>query len=85
MAVTATDNDGNMVSAIDETAPTLSQPLPPERLRQSLEKSGGTPFAAMASEPPAAAVPLSAVNALRRQVLEDLLLLRGRTKPICYN
>ena len=85
LAVTATDNDGNMVSAIDETAPTLSQPLPPERLRQSLEKSGGTPFAAVASEPPAAAVPLSAVNALRRQVLEDLLLLRGRTKPICYN
>ncbi len=85
LAVTATDTAGHSITVADANAPTLPTPLPPERVRQSLEKTGGTPFVATVCEPPAVAVPLSAVNALRRRALEDLFAAREAAIPIPYN
>lgn len=84
LAVTAADAQGHTATAVNAEAPRLSQALPPERLRQSLEKTGGTPFAATVSQPPAVAVPLSAVNALRRQALEELSAARAVLTPVPY-
>lgn len=58
-------------------------PLPRQRCIQQLEKTGGTPFYAAAVEAPEAGVScgVSALNALRREALEQLLALRQEREP----
>lgn len=60
--------------------------LSPERCRQQLQKTGGTPFFAAEVQIPAegAAITVAGLNALRRQVLENLLPKTGSRPPIPF-
>lgn len=65
-----------------------TRPLAPARVEEQLRKTGGTPFRADAVVcflAPTLTLPLSAVNALRREALEKLEALRGAPCPIPYN
>lgn len=65
-----------------ETA--VNRPLDGKAAEQSLGKTGGTPFFAgsvSSKIAPGLAMPVSALNALRRQALEELLARRGERRP----
>ncbi len=83
LTLTAADNDDHTVTVTDPDAPVTENCLDSDRLIAQLQKTGGTPFLAEATAQPAA-VPLSAVNALRRRALEELLQLRSVTVPIRF-
>lgn len=58
----------------------VNVPLTPEKVEGQLSRTGGTPFACtkvVAKVEPELALPLSALNALRRQALEQLEAQRG--------
>ncbi len=78
LTLTATDEKGHTVTVADPYTPTMDNALDSDRLAMQLQKTGGTPFTATATAEPAA-VPLSAVNALRRRALEALY--EKRTAP----
>lgn len=83
----AADRDGHRAEAA-EKAPLQPGRTPPEQAevayRRALEKTGGTPFFAEAVAVTGAQwfLPGSAVNALRRQVLDDLLAQRRQPHPL---
>ena len=81
LALSARDADGFAAAAAGEVPqPALHQPATAQRLLPNLQKTGGTPFVAERVEiqlGEGLAVPLSAVNGLRRTVLEDLAAQRG--------
>ncbi len=83
LTLTAEDRDGHTVTVTDQETPKMESVLDTDRLIIALQKTGGTPFSAVAAAEPAA-VPLSAVNALRRRALEELLSLRSRTMPVPF-
>lgn len=83
LTLTAKDCDGHTVTVTDPAAPAMDSVLEADRLVTQLQKTGGTPFLAVATAEPAA-VPLSAVNALRRRALEELLSVRSHTAPIPF-
>ncbi len=85
LTVTATDADGHTVRAVapDDT-PRLDRALDMDRVIAQLSKTGGTPFVATVTAVCMPAVPLSAINALRRDVLEQLALVRGAAQPIPF-
>lgn len=83
LTLTVKDRDGHTVTVTDRDTPKMDSVLDAERLVAALQKTGGTPFAAAAAAEPAA-VPLSAVNALRRRALEELLNVRSQTVPIPF-
>ncbi len=83
LTLTATDQDGHTVTLTDTQAPQLDNFLDTDRLVAQLQKTGGTPFLATATAQPVA-VPLSAVNALRRGVLEELLNRRSQATPVSF-
>lgn len=83
LTLIAADGDGHTVTVSDPDAPLLDSVLDTERLTAALCKTGGTPFTASAAVQPAA-VPLSAVNALRRRALEELREKREQTLPCTY-
>lgn len=62
----------------------LNRPLTEDELRQRLSKTGGTPYYAAqvkAALEPGLMLPAAALNAMRREVLDQLTALRGRTEP----
>ncbi len=74
-----------VAGAMVETA--VSRPLEPERCEAQLKKTGGTVFTVShyASEiDPAAALPIAALNELRREGLEQLSALRRDRPPIPF-
>ena len=79
--VGAEDGAGRVATAagpVPEAA--RSRPLTAEQVEEQLAKTGGTPYrceAARALVEPGLSLPLSALNALRRQVLEDLSAQRA--------
>ena len=79
--VGAEDGAGRVATAagpVPEAA--RSRPLTAEQVEEQLAKTGGTPYrceAARALVEPGLNLPLSALNALRRQVLEDLSAQRA--------
>jgi len=83
LTLTAEDRDGHIVTVTDRDTPKMESVLDANRLVTQLQKTGGTPFSAVATAEPAA-VPLSAVNALRRRALEELLAVRSQTVPIPF-
>lgn len=87
--LTVTDADAHTVTATDAGAqPAIHKPLLPARAREQLEKTGGTPFAAQevaVSIQPGLTLPLSRLNALRRDALEQLLAARAQRPAIPCN
>jgi putative protease len=82
IALRATDPEGRCVT-VQGAPPTMAETheVTPGRCREQLIKTGGTPFFADAVEvrlEAGLAVPASAVNALRREALEKLLVLRAQ-------
>lgn len=87
VVLTAQDCDGNTVTAVGDI-PQLARtkPTDEERVRASLAKTGGTPYRVEeinCSIGEGLMLPASALNAVRREALEQLDTLRGepRTKP----
>ena len=74
--VAAQDTFGHM-AAVEGPVPeaAVRVPLTPEKIRDQLSRTGGTPFVCrqvMAQVEEGLSLPLSALNSLRRQVLEEL-------------
>lgn len=86
LTLKAEDNDGNAVTVVAPSdTPTTDKPIPAERVTEQLKKAGGTPFVIAVTEAAEPSVPLSAVNALRRQALEELSAVRGAVRPVLFN
>lgn len=82
------DRDGNRAETAGEAPQTaLSKPTAPERARESLSKMGGTPFfleEAQCRIGEGLMLPAAALNALRREAVEQLLSLRGKPRPHAF-
>ncbi|MGM9537936.1 MAG: DUF3656 domain-containing protein, partial [Candidatus Onthomonas sp.] len=80
MQLTAEDREGHRVSVTGPMPQTAqNRAITPEQVRQQLERTGGTPFYAQEIQVEAdagLAVPLSALNGLRRRLLDDLSIQR---------
>ena len=81
VALTVRDRDGHAVTVTGE-APLLAEkkPTDADRARQNLAKTGGTPYYAEVIDctiGPGLLVPASALNALRREALEELTARRS--------
>ena len=78
--LTVADADAHTVTITDAGAqPAIHKPLTTLRVREQLEKTGGTPFVAQevnVSIQSGLTLPISRLNALRRQALEKLLAAR---------
>ena len=82
--LTARDGDGNSVTVSgDIPEPAVSRPIDAQRAGGQLEKTGGTPFIASVhcKIDQGLALPMSALNALRRDALDSLLKKRGLPVP----
>ena len=84
LTLTAEDRDGHTVTLADTDIPKMDNLLDADRLVAQLQKTGGTPFVVATATAEPAAVPLSAVNALRRRALEELLEMRSKPEPIAF-
>ena len=79
-------SDGEREATAQSGAPerAIHRALDEESAKKSLEKTGGTPFFVRSFTAKIAqglTLPASALNALRRDALDALLSLRGKTKP----
>ena len=78
--VAVEDPEGRVVKAAgDAPQAAINKPLTPQVVENQLSRTGGTPFYATAVKAlvePELSLPLSALNALRRQVLEELTAQR---------
>lgn len=85
LTLCAADRDGHTVTVQGELPePARTLPLDPQRIEQQLGKTGGTPFfceAAVCTAEDGLSLSLSAVNALRRDALAQLLALREQPTP----
>jgi len=83
------DDDGNVATvtgAMGETA--ISKPLDEERVRAALSKTGGTPFYAnqiTVQVKDHATLPVSAINAMRREALEIVSQQRTSLVPCAFD
>ena len=87
LSLTASDADGHTVRAVGEMTRDNPSPVDTARLEAALSKCGGTPFyvkTVTVDRDTQADAPLSAVNALRREVTEQLLALRARRDAIPF-
>ncbi len=88
-SLTVTDGNGNRCTihgAVPETARTA--PLTEEALRQRLEKTGGTPYYCQeitVDLEDGLMLPASAINAMRRDVLNQLTAQRARSRATKCN
>ncbi len=84
--LTAVDENGIAASVDATPVGELPPALPAERCAAQLRKTGGTPFFVKEVDLPeeGAAVPVSVLNALRREVLEQLLERRGQRDPVPF-
>ncbi len=81
-----TASDGTRETSAQAGAPerAIHRALDEESARKNLEKTGGTPFfvrSFCADIKDGLTLPTSALNALRREALDQLLTLRGQTPP----
>ena len=85
-SLTVKDPDGNQCRAEGPGAePAHSLPLTQDALAQRLMKTGGTPFRCVDVHSviqPGMTVSAAVINSLRRDVLNQLMALRGRRKPM---
>ncbi len=79
--LTVADEDGHTVTVCGEGGVVATnRPLDPLRAEEQLRKTGGTPFyvtAANCTIGDGLTIPLSVINALRRQALEELTAVRS--------
>jgi len=85
-ASTLTVSDGTHAITIEGGAPerAIHRALDEENAKKNLEKTGGTPFFVRSFAAEIAdgfTMPASALNAMRREALDELLALRGQTQP----
>ena len=84
--LTVTDEDGHTITVCGEGGVVATnRPLDPLRAEEQLRKTGGTPY--YATEVTCAigeglTLPMSAINALRRQAIEELAAVRSAPSPI---
>lgn len=81
----ASDGDCETSARFDAPEVAIHRPLDEAGVRKNLEKTGGTPFFVRSFQADIAqgyTLPASALNALRRQALDELLERRGQTVPI---
>ena len=80
------DPEGRVCEAIGPVpADAVSMPLTEQALADRLLKTGGTPYACnqvRVRVEPGLMLPVSAINAMRRDVLNMLTAKRGRTEPV---
>lgn len=88
-SLTVTDEDGHRVCITADGAETaINRPLDPDRAREQLAKTGGTPFYAegvSVTIDEGLTLPMARLNALRREALELLLAKRGETVPVPFD
>lgn len=88
LTLTARDTDGHSSTVQGKPPETaVNRPLGAERASAQLEKTGGTPFSASVDcdLEDGLTVPLSAINALRREALDELLDQRSKIVPVPYD
>jgi len=84
--VTATDEDGNAVTVCGEGGVVaVNRPLDPERAKEQLSKTGGTPYYAtdvtcVIGE--GLTLPMAVINGLRRQAIEELTAVRSAVTAV---
>ena len=82
--LTVSDGENSVETRGPAPEQAINRPLDETAARKNLEKTGGTPFYLREFSAELAegyTLPASALNALRRDALEELLLLRGQTRP----
>ena len=87
LSLSAADADGHAVCATGEVPVFSDTPPADERFTQAIKKLGDTPFVAEETalcRDPHVTAPLSAVNALRREVCEQLTAARRVRDPIAF-
>ncbi len=87
--LTINDSDGHTVTVHDTGADkAISRPLDPNRAKEQLVKTGGTPYRAASvtvSIDEGLTLPMARINALRRTALEQLTAARSAVKAISFN
>ena len=87
--LTVTDEDGHTVAVCGEGGVVATnRPLDPLRAEEQLRKTGGTPFYATKATcvvDNGLTLPMAAINALRRQALEELTAVRSTPSPVVCN
>lgn len=82
--LTVSDGERTVTTA-SATEPGDRPPLPPERVTQQLQKTGGTPFFVQSVTTTGAVGSVAALNALRRDALAALEQQRGAAAPIPFS
>lgn len=88
LTLSVRDADGHSVTVLGQLPEAaVNRPLDAERASAQLEKTGGTPFSASVDcdFEDGLTVPLSAINALRRDALDVLLNQRSIIVPVPYD
>ena len=90
VSLTVQDEEGHCAHAVSDVIPepAVNRPLDRERCLAQLQKTGGTPFfckTAGCSLGEGLSVPVSLLNRLRRQALEELLAQRSRKTPPAFS
>ena len=89
LTLSVTDAEGFSVSAFgDEPEPARTRPADPERCASQLRKTGGTPFFAenvSCRIGDGLSFPVSALNRLRREALDSLLVQRAERPAIPFS
>ena len=87
--LTITDENGNLVTVTGQAAePAVNRPLDKQRVQDQLNKTGGTPFMVRSTEMELdenGSLPLSALNALRREGLDALMKKRESIASIPFD
>lgn len=85
----AEDCDGNLITVYGDTPQAaINKPTDAERVKAGLSKTGGTPYRAesiVCDVAEGLMLPVSSLNALRREALEKLDELRGKPRSIRFD
>ena len=86
-SLSVTDGIHTAVAKGPAPEPALTRPLEPERAAAQLQKTGGTPFSPgkWTAGSGRVVLPLSALNALRREALSGLEALRGEPQAVGFD
>lgn len=86
--LTVEDEDGHIATAVgDGMQAAINRPIDPTRIGEQLRKTGNTPYRVTDTKVDVVdgyTMPLSAVNALRREALDSLTDMRRYRKPIPF-
>lgn len=87
--LTVTDENNRCVQVTADGAETaINRPLDPARVKEQLDKTGGTPFYTTdisVTIGDGLTLPAARLNAMRREALENLLVQRAKPSPIAFD